>query len=405
MAAILAPDYLKDRTADAPSGHRFQMYLGGWDLNAPDSKKRFEKVEALDGVLKLGDAAKSQAKALRERQRRLAFSLAERAVIRPAKTLSPFVTGVGIEHPVENGFAFLAPYGLPYLPGSGIKGVLRRAAEELALGPAQLSQGWDLLKLWRLFGFEDSSYFEREIADDGAARRRADELARSDKKLVAALRESLGQDEADAPDPLFELCTQAGSAWRRGLQWRGALVCWDAFLAPAKDELVIEILTPHHKTYFENAATPADCEPPVPVPFLAVPAGSELDLIVSCDSARLSDELKPAWKALLCAALEHACKQLGFGAKTAVGYGALGLGAALEPPKPAPPPRPATFSGAERVQAFLKLSPEQQCVQGPSLIAELKRLDEWQPEGDPAKDKKVKRTLQVQAALKDCPPA
>ena len=37
-----------------------------------------------------------------------------------------------MEHPLENGFAFLQPYGLPYLAGSGVKGVLRQTARLLA---------------------------------------------------------------------------------------------------------------------------------------------------------------------------------------------------------------------------------------------------------------------------------
>jgi CRISPR-associated protein Cmr6 len=38
---------------------------------------------------------------------------------------SRFVTGMGREHPVENGFAWHETLGTPYLPGSGLKGVLR----------------------------------------------------------------------------------------------------------------------------------------------------------------------------------------------------------------------------------------------------------------------------------------
>ena len=38
---------------------------------------------------------------------------------------SRFVTGLGREHPVENGFAWHPTLGTPYLPGSSIKGMLR----------------------------------------------------------------------------------------------------------------------------------------------------------------------------------------------------------------------------------------------------------------------------------------
>ncbi|MCI0724009.1 MAG: RAMP superfamily CRISPR-associated protein [Acidobacteria bacterium] len=40
-----------------------------------------------------------------------------------------FVTGLGREHPVENGFAWHHSLGVPYLPGSSIKGMVRAWAE------------------------------------------------------------------------------------------------------------------------------------------------------------------------------------------------------------------------------------------------------------------------------------
>jgi CRISPR-associated protein Cmr6 len=41
------------------------------------------------------------------------------------KNESRFVTGVGREHPIENGFAWHHSLGVPYLPGSSLKGILR----------------------------------------------------------------------------------------------------------------------------------------------------------------------------------------------------------------------------------------------------------------------------------------
>lgn len=43
---------------------------------------------------------------------------------------SDFVTGLGREHPVENGFAWHPTLGTPYLPGSSIKGLVRAWAEQ-----------------------------------------------------------------------------------------------------------------------------------------------------------------------------------------------------------------------------------------------------------------------------------
>lgn len=43
-----------------------------------------------------------------------------------------FVTGLGRAHPVDNGFAWHPTLGTPYLPGSGVKGVVRAWARRMA---------------------------------------------------------------------------------------------------------------------------------------------------------------------------------------------------------------------------------------------------------------------------------
>jgi len=45
--------------------------------------------------------------------------------VRVYRTTSRFVTGLGNEHPVENGFTWHHTLGTPYLPGPSIKGILR----------------------------------------------------------------------------------------------------------------------------------------------------------------------------------------------------------------------------------------------------------------------------------------
>ncbi len=41
------------------------------------------------------------------------------------ETETRFVTGLGLEHPVENGFLWHTTLGVPYIPGSSVKGLLR----------------------------------------------------------------------------------------------------------------------------------------------------------------------------------------------------------------------------------------------------------------------------------------
>lgn len=265
MNAPAVPEYVRAAAgdfADCPPGHRFNLYFPVWNETGWQLDKH-GKTDALRHSLKLGSAAKVLDE-LNKRQCALARALAaDHCVIKKARSTAPFATGLGLEHPIENGFAFLSPYGVPYLAGSGVKGVLRRAAEEL-YGEKEQSA------IDALFGHEN---------DDDAR--------------------------------------------------RGALTCWDVFPVPPKDgphkdSLAVEIMTPHYSDYYQGNSTPHDAGKPNPIPFLAVPAGSTFRFVITCEPALLTD-LVPSdeWKTLIGKIIEHAFDWLGFGAKTAVGYGAM----------------------------------------------------------------------------------
>lgn len=250
--------------ADCPPGHGFHFYFPVWNERWEINKGA--KTDALRQMLKLGSAGRLL-DALNKRQQLLAEQLAEaQRCILDAKSTAPFATGLGLKHPIDNGFAFLTPYGLPYLAGSGIKGVVRRAAEELA---------WD------------------------------DEEGMIPPKEQAVIEALFG-------------CEDANNAKR------GALSFWDVFPVPPKDELTVEIMTPHFGDYYQGKSTPNDAGKPNPIPFLAVPTGSKFRFVVTCETSlfRNSVELEN-WKGRLEQILEYAFDWLGFGAKTAVGYGVM----------------------------------------------------------------------------------
>lgn len=263
MNVAAVPQYVVKAAAgfrDCPPGHRFNLYLEIWqEGNWLISKNG--KADALRGCLALGDAV-AVLHAVRARQKALAEALPEEQhQIIDAVSTSPFATGLGLEHPVDNGFAFLSPYGLPYLAGSGVKGVLRQAANELR--------------------------------DDG------------DAGMTQPLIDALFGQELQSVDAR-----------------RGALTCWDVFPQPSGDSLVVEIMTPHFGDYYQNKGTPHDAGKPNPIPFLAVPARSQFRFVVTCDPACLPAGTHD-WKGILDRIIEHAFAWLGFGAKTTVGYGAL----------------------------------------------------------------------------------
>lgn len=259
MNAAAVPKYVNEAAGGfegCPPGHRFNLYFPVWSAAGWQLDKN-GKANALRQTLKLGSAS-DLLNALCHRQKGLAEVLPEdQCFIMEARSTAPFATGLGLEHPIENGFAFLTPYGLPYLSGSGVKGVLRQSAEELH------GVGNEIVNV--LFGHEDANNARR-----------------------------------------------------------GALACWDVLPVPPKDELVIEIMTPHFGDYYQGKSAPHDAGKPNPIPFLAVPARSKFCFIVTCDPRLLTTAVPyAAWKGLIGEIITHAFHWLGFGAKTAVGYGAM----------------------------------------------------------------------------------
>ncbi len=277
MPIAAVPAYLGADFSKASPGLRFGMYLPLWEADGPDGAWRLTdkcRAEALRKACALTPADAELRRALAQRQEELALpALADGALLAVhATAVAPFTTGLGNEHPTENGFAFLAPYGLPYLPGSGVKGVLRAAARELAGAEWGDSTGWSEPAISALFGLD---------ADDGSTTHQ-----------------------------------------------RGALAFWDVIPQLAGDRLRVDVMTPHQSHYLQGSDTPHDSGLPNPIAFLTVPSGSGFAFHVSCDRTfltRCAPGLAAAmrWQTLLQAAFQHAFQWLGFGAKTAVGYGAM----------------------------------------------------------------------------------
>lgn len=304
MAIAAVPAYLGHQFEHASPGLRFGMYLPLWGVDRRTQKVLWEtrdfkyekrgeeraerqvphenKRESLDKVLPLNASDLAAMRAWRDRQIALARPMVEqgRLLTLYARSTAPFTTGLGNEHPLENGFAFLNPYGLPYLPGSGVKGVLRQAARELIGGEWGESQGWTDKATTALFGLESG---------DGATKHQ-----------------------------------------------RGALMFWDVLPQIAGDSLQVEVMTAHQSHYHQgrsdrgsgDSTSPHDSGRPNPINFLTVPPNSGFTFHVQCDVAFLR-RIEPAlaedlrWQALMRAVFEHAFSWLGFGAKTAVGYGAM----------------------------------------------------------------------------------
>ncbi|GHT89559.1 hypothetical protein AGMMS49545_00090 [Betaproteobacteria bacterium] len=312
MSIAAIPQYLGTNFHTASPGLRFGMYLPLWgidhgedgtqhrllwethDINYRPSGPRHElrafkdenKTACLRAACPLTEADKATLKALSARQAALSKATPNLLIL-DAQAVAPFSTGLGNEHPLENGFAFLNPYGLPYLPGSGVKGVLRQAARELAEGQWGDKAGWS-----------NDKYYALEI---------------NKKKVMLSML-----------DVLFGLESEN----HEKEHVRGALTFWDVIPQIKGNALAVDIMTPHQSHYYQNGESPHESGSPNPISFLTVPPKSRFIFHVQCDIAnlqRLAPELvkDESWRELLESAFEHAFDWLGFGAKTSVGYGAM----------------------------------------------------------------------------------
>jgi len=271
-----------------------------WDKNDSAAHAAWKKITTL------AQSDQQRMRALAKRQEALANTVANLLRL-DALATAPFTTGLGNEHPLENGFAFLNPYGLPYLAGSGIKGVLRQSARELASGDWGDASGWNDNKTIPLM--------------QGASDKRRAVLDTNQHPVMLAMIDVLfGRESEDGDSDHL----------------RGALGFWDVIPQIKGDSLTVEVMTPHQGHYYQqkldkmsgDSITPHDSGQPNPIHFLTVPPGSGFTFHVVCDTqhlARLAPELaaNDRWQSLLTAAFTHAFAWLGFGAKTAVGYGAL----------------------------------------------------------------------------------
>ena len=308
-----------------------------WDKNDFAARHAWEK------VLRLTANDKATMRALAARQSHTAQSTPHTLTLDAIAT-APFTTGLGNEHPLENGFAFLNPYGLPYLPGSGVKGVLRQAARELTSGDWGDPQGWDAGTIHLL-----------------------------ERRGHATIQLSI-------IDVLFGRETPDGD----GDHVRGALSFWDALPQIPGDTLAVDIMTPHQSHYYQkrqdrksgDSTSPHDSGAPNPISFLTLPPGTGFAFHVVCDQAhlgRLAPDLAHdlRWQTLLTAAFEHAFEWLGFGAKTAVGYGAMQVN------ERARQQRAQAQAEAAKAQHLASLSPAQQQIE--AFVAELRTKHEQFP--------------------------
>lgn len=243
----------------------FERYFDGYapDFGQVDQTQRSQWLRQL-ATRQLGSNPTLQGKAITMQ----ALAQAQGGQVRQYHCAGNFVTGMGNAHPLENGFTWHSTLGMPYLPGSAVKGLVRAVIETAYQGgdKAQVLQRW--------FGTAEKG----DIA-----------------------------------------------------QASGCFIFFDA-LPVAACELLPEIMTPHMGKWYEKGGKeenvlcadtqPGDWHSPVPVGYL-VARNLRLQFAIAPRAGALAPqdvvgELENAWQAL-----DHGLQWLGAGGKTALGYGRM----------------------------------------------------------------------------------
>jgi CRISPR-associated protein Cmr6 len=195
-----------------------------------------------------------------------------------------FATGMGNDHPTENGFTWHPMLGVPYLPASSVKGLVRGWIEWQAGQTAIYKDGGDAAlrhKLLNWFGSENK-------------------------------------------DP-HECVAEHQAGW---------FIFFDAL--PVKPvQLAADVMTPHYAKWYEKGGgdnplvtdtIPADWHSPVPVTFLTVKQASfQFAIAVRGGLAEAQQQLAQTALPEVMAVLQDALEWAGAGAKTATGYGRMSV--------------------------------------------------------------------------------
>lgn len=255
---------LKSSDASAHPGLLFDKFPHGWSplwhakLPEDAKKKFFNEFTGIDyGYLK--DGLQSH----QERQENLVRQLCgtDKPPILYMKTDWRFVSGLGSGHPYETGFIWHRTLGVPYLPGSSVKGMIRAWSEQ---------------------------WCDEDECNTDAARR----LFGS-----KSIKDTPNNDKA------------------------GTLIVFDA-LPVRPPTLELDILNPHYQPYYDSNGDkpPADYYNPVPVFFLTVAPDQPFRFCLAPrPGAGTEDSDADVQEGIQL--LQQALETLGAGGKTAVGYG------------------------------------------------------------------------------------
>ena len=213
-------------------------------------------------------------------------------------TRSRLIVGLGDESVYETSIRLHRNYGVPFIPGSALKGVAKHFAVYNIT-----DENYKFLS--NKFGEED--FFRLA----GSVQKLLEE---PDDRRVENLK-SLSFKLSNVEVSFKELRAIFGTQKREG-----SVIFFDAFPTPEQLNQVpileLDIINPHYQPYYQHGDPPGDWYFPTPIFFLTVPKGVEFQFAIA-PRDDVGRELLNKTKMILISAL----REFGIGAKTSLGYG------------------------------------------------------------------------------------
>ncbi|GEM_PF-2448426 len=245
----------------------FTKYVRGWDFERNWAFKSEKKSEHMSNAVKI-PPDKGGYQSFFNRWSSMLDAIS--AVQIKGKVLWRLVVGLGTGSVLETSMTLHHIFGVPYIPGSALKGVVR--ACYINRNYEGYTKQWD----------------ENDPKEEDKKRR---------YRTLDAYLENNNQ----------EFLALFGSEGRKG-----KVTFLDAY-STRFPTLEMDIMNPHFQDYYSEGKAPADWLSPVPVKFVTVAKGSEFIFPFKTEDnslRRLVEEL-----------IKEALTDSGIGAKTAVGYG------------------------------------------------------------------------------------
>lgn len=227
-------------------------------------------------------------------------------------TASRLVIGLGAEHPLETSLTIHHLFGIPYIPGTALKGVCRMVSF------------WDI-------AIEEA---RGEEIEEGEIENLQKELYEG---LIFDSSSSEDKGKEDSPKRVLHKLLFGTQ------DFKGLLLFLDAFPVINNNASLfdVDVINVHYKSYYGDdtgKTAPGDWENPIPIPFLTVKENTSFQFSVLFDRVRFEELIKekipPEVKGAIdflndCTRLQKlvenwikkALTEFGIGAKTRLGYG------------------------------------------------------------------------------------